>query len=72
MEVGLKIKSYLDSNGISQAHISRETRIGPVKLNLGLNGKRRFTFYEYTVICGVLGLDTNYFLKPRLPDEKGA
>ena len=67
MEVGLKIKKYLDQNGISQAHISRETRIDPVKLNLGLNGKRRFTFYEYSVICGVLGLDTNFFLKPRLP-----
>lgn len=70
MEVGLRIKEYLDVKGISQAHISRETRIDPVKLNLGLNGKRRFTFYEYAVICGVLNLDTNFFLKPRLPDKE--
>lgn len=72
MEVGMKIKKYLEENGISQAHISRETRINPAKLNLGLNGKRRFTFDEYAIICGVLGVDTNFFLKPRLPDEKGA
>lgn len=68
--IGESIKNYLDSRGISQAHISRETRIDPVKLNLGLNGKRRFTFYEYSVICGVLNLDTNFFLKARLPDGK--
>lgn len=34
MEVGLRIQEYLGVKGISQAHISRETRIGPVKLNL--------------------------------------
>lgn len=72
MEVGMKIKKYLEENGISQAHISRETRINPAKLNLSLNGKRRFTFDEYAIICGVLGVDTNFFLKARLPDEKGA
>ena len=47
LEVGLKIKKYLDEKGISQAHISREIEMDPVKLNLSLNGKRRFTFPEY-------------------------
>ena len=69
MEVGMKIKMYLEENGISQAHISRETEINPVKLNLGLNGNRRFTFNEYALICGALGVNTDYFLKPRLPDK---
>lgn len=72
MEVGLKIKRYLEEKGISQAHISRETKIDPVKLNLGLNGKRRFTFEEYSFICGVLNVNTDFFLKPRLPDKEGA
>ena len=40
------------------------------KLNLALNGKRRFTFEEYTIICGVLKVNTDKFLKPRLPEEK--
>lgn len=71
MTVGLKIKKYLDNNGISQAHLSRETGIDSVKLNLGLNGKRRLTFDEYALICGVLGVNTDKFLKPRTPDEKG-
>lgn len=68
--LGETIKKYLDRNGISQAHVSRETRIDPVKLNLGLNGKRRFTFPEYSAICYVLGVNTDFFLKPRPLDDK--
>lgn len=39
MEVGMKIKEYLDTNGISQAHVGREADINLVKLNMALNGK---------------------------------
>ena len=70
LEVEKKIKSYLVDKGISQAHVSREAKINPVKLNLALNGNRRLTFNEYAVICGVLGVNTDFFLKPRLPEEK--
>lgn len=70
LEVGLKIKKCLDEKGISQAHISRELGMDPVKLNLSLNGKRKFTFPEYELLCGVLNVDTNFFLKPRLPKKK--
>ena len=69
LEVGIKIKEYLEANGITQAFISRETGIELPKLNLALNGKRRITFEEYSLICGVLKLNTDFFLKPRLPDE---
>lgn len=69
MEVGIKVRKYLEEHGITQAHISRETKIDAVKLNLSLNGNRRFTFEEYATICGVLGVNTDYFLKPRLPEE---
>lgn len=68
MDVGVMIKEYLEKNGITQAHISRKTGIETPKLNLALNGGRRLSLDEYSVICGVLGLDTNFFLKPRLPD----
>lgn len=66
--VETKIKNYLLDKGISQAHVSRESKINPVKLNLALNGNRRLTFNEYAVICGVLGVNTDFFLKPRLPE----
>lgn len=71
MQTNLEIKKYLDDNGITQAFISRKTGIEPSKLSLALNGDRRFTFDEYSLICGVLGVNTDKFLKPRLPSKKG-
>ena len=70
LNIGVMIKRYLEEKGISQAHISRETGIDVSKLNLGLNGNRRLTFDEYALICGALNVDTNFFLKPRLPEKK--
>ncbi len=71
MQTNLEIKNYLENNGITQAFISRKTGIEPAKLSLALNGERRFTFDEYSLICGVLGVNTDKFLKPRLPEGKG-
>lgn len=67
MEVGAKIKEYMTSNGISQAHISRKTGIPLPKLNLALNGNRRLTFEEYELICGAFGVGCDAFLEPRAP-----
>ena len=40
------------------------------KLNLDLNGIEKLTLEEYALICGVLGVNTDFFLKPRLPDKE--
>lgn len=69
MELGKSIKTYLRENGISQTFISNETGIPLPKLNLALNGNRKLTFPEYELICGALKVDTNKFLKPRLPEK---
>lgn len=71
MDVGVMVKEYLEQNGISQAFVSRETHINPVKLNMALNGNRKLGLDEYALICGALKVDTNRFLKPRMPDKKG-
>jgi len=70
MQTNLDIKKYLEDNGITQAFVSRKTGIEPSKLSLALNGDRKLTFDEYALICGVLGVDTNKFLKPRLPSKE--
>jgi len=70
VQTNLEIKKYLEGNGITQAFISRKTGIEPSKLSLSLNGERRLTFGEYALICGVLGVNTDKFLKPRMPKEK--
>ena len=69
MDVGVIVKEYLEENGISQAFVSRETNIHPVKLNMALNGNRKLGLDEYALICGALKVDTNKFLKPYLPDK---
>lgn len=69
--LGESIRKYLKENEYTQAYISKQTGIPPAKLSFSLNGKRRFTFREYELICGVLGVNTDKFLKPRLPDSKG-
>lgn len=73
MEVGEKIKRYIEENGISQTYISKKTGITKPKLNLALNGNRRLTFPEYEMICWVLNVNTDKFLQPRMQEggEKG-
>ena len=68
MEVGEKIKRYIEENGISQTYISKKTGIAMPKLNLALNGNRRLTFPEYEMICWVLNVNTDRFLRPRMPE----
>lgn len=70
MEVGEKIKRYIEEKGISQVYISRKTGIAMPKLNLALNGNRRLTFPEYEMICWVLEVNTDKFLQPRMPDQQ--
>ncbi len=69
-EPGPIIKEYLEEFGMTQAFLSRETGIDTCKLNLALNGRRKLSLNEYSLICGALKVDTNFFLKPRLPDRK--
>lgn len=69
LEVGVMVKEYLEQNGISQAFVSRETNINPVKLNMALNGNRKLGLDEYALICGALKVNTDRFLKPRMPDK---
>lgn len=70
MCVGKKIKSYLESNGITQAFVAKRTGIPVQKLNLSLNGKRRLDFDEYELICGALSVGIDKFLEPKIPESK--
>ncbi len=67
MSEGQEIKQYLKERGISQAWLSAKTKIPPDKLSYSLCGRRKLTLREYALICGVLGVNTDYFLKPQVP-----
>lgn len=67
MDVGTRIKAYLDSRGISQTFLSRKSGVPLVKLNLVLNGKRKLTLSEYQTICWALDVGVDTFLEARPP-----
>ena len=69
MKPEARIKEYMESRGISQAFVSRETGISTVKLNLALNGNRRLSLEEYELICGALMVSVDCFLTPRHPTK---
>lgn len=69
--LGRAIAEYLKENRYTQTHMSKKTGIELPKWNLALNGNRRFTFEEYELICGALGVNTDKFLKPRTLDKGG-
>ncbi len=72
MDVGKKIKLYMNENGISQTFVSNKTNIPLPKLNLSLNGNRRMTFDEYELICGVLNVGIDKFLIARVPENNSS
>lgn len=67
MDVGTKIKNYLEERGISQAFVSSRSGIPPAKLNLALNSKRKLSLSEYESICWALGVGVGTFMEPRPP-----
>ena len=72
MDVGIKIKKFIDERNISQIWLSQKTNISPPKLNLSLSGRRRMTFNEYQVICWALGVGVEEFMSPRPPEGVSA
>lgn len=69
-EMAKKIKAYLRKDGRSQMWLSKQAGIPNHKLNLSLNNKRRLQFDEYARICGALGVNTDFFLKPQPPEKQ--
>lgn len=59
---GLKIKDYMDSNGIKYSHIAEKTGMKINIFSAMLNNKRKITVEEYFAICDALQVDGNYFV----------
>ena len=59
--IGLKVKKYLDENGIKYSYLSEKAGIPMNMFSPTLNGKRKMSVEEYFTICGVLGLSAETF-----------
>lgn len=66
---GLRIKRYLDKNGIKYSFVSEKTGIPMNILSPTLSGKRKMSAEEFILICKALGVSTDTFSEP---DQKGA
>lgn len=53
------LKEYFKENGITQQEVENKTGIERPKVNLSLNGKRKFTADELIKIAIVFDLDLN-------------
>lgn len=63
--IGLKVKQYLDENGIKYSFLSEKIGVPMNVLSPLLNGKRKMSVEEYFTICDALGLPVDTFE----PDE---
>lgn len=61
MLFGIKIKAYLDDNGIRYTHVSEKTGIPMEILSLLLNGKRNVEATKYLAICDALNVPLTKF-----------
>lgn len=62
-----EMKKCIESSGLKQKAISEKVGISETALSLILQGKRKCEIGEYAAICYVLGVNTDKFLKPRMP-----
>lgn len=67
---GLRIKKYLDENGIKYTYVSEETGIPMNILSPTLNGKRKMSAEEFILICKVLNVKTDFFASDLSDDKK--
>lgn len=67
-----EIKRYISDSGLKQKTIAKKAGLDECKFSLVLQEKRKLEATEYANICKAIGVPMNKFLKPRLPDEKGA
>lgn len=67
VNVGTRIKNFLEANNMSQTDLSVLTGIALPKINLMLNGKRRMPLDEYEVICYTLKVPVGSFLEAKKP-----
>ena len=58
---GIKIKTYLDDNGIRYTHVSEKTGISMECLNALLTGSRKVGAAEYFAICNALNVPLTKF-----------
>ena len=67
--IGLKVKKYLDDNGIKYSFLSEKIGMPMNTLSYLLNGKRKMSVEEYFTICDALEIPVDSF-EPDKDDDR--
>ncbi len=63
MQLGRRIKKYIEKKGITLTSVSEKTHISKVVLNESLIGCRELSVEEYARICRALDVKMEYFIE---------
>ena len=63
MEIGEKIKAYVDEHGIMQKFLAEKAGITPSQMSLVMSGQRTLNVIEYYNICKALNVPMEYFME---------
>lgn len=69
--IGIKVKQYLDENGIKYSFLSEKIGIPMNVLSPLLNGKRKMSVEEYFLICNALELPVIHLNQKRRCENVG-
>lgn len=61
--VGIRIKEYLNANGIKQSFVAEKTGLSAMVISDICNGNRKIDVVEYYKICKVLNVPFETFLE---------
>jgi len=64
MDIQREIKLYLVKERISQKELSEKTGMSQPKICMSLNGERKLSIDEYSLIIGALNVPADMFIKP--------
>lgn len=67
--VGLRIKKYLDDNGIKYSFVAEKIDMPMNMFSPLLNGKRKMSAEEYLLICKAIGVGAEYFAEEPVEEQ---
>ena len=62
MDAAMKIRKYIDENGLKQSYVAEKAGINNAVLNAILNGKTKLTVERLEIISKALGKQPEFFL----------
>lgn len=70
MDIGKRIKDYIQKQGLTQSFVANKTGIPIQTLNAICNGKQKISVERYFSICDVLNVSVDQFKQQKPPERR--